>query len=286
MNSSAQRLFQYEESELIGQPSEVLLPARYRIRHIADREILFRSGFSGTRGADRELIALRKDGTECHVLVKLSMLTIAHVDWLICFFRDFSLMHDFEKKTHELHNKFQYMAWILQAQNSLPGKLIQEPSSLESFHERLASLSLGLPGKSEKKILVRELIDETHRLIRPHTERVAADLIVEEMCEDAWVLFSPSLFQMILLGFVKLCVESVTPLGERWVKIGLERQGNRLLITLTDSAFSVLDDKQLENAVEYLVGASLLQRYGGQLLTSPATHSRFCVSVPVQEGAS
>lgn len=275
INPSAQLLFQYEIDEIKCQPVEVLIPARFRIRHIADREILIRGGTVERWAPNRKLIALRKDGTECYVLVKLSRLNISQADWLICSLRELTEMSDLDRKVHELHHQFQNMAWVLKAGEGLGSR-----AAMEIFHEHMAALCMGATYPSSPGIPAKELIEQIRRHSQPYVERVAADLFIEEPCNDAWIQFSPSLLLMSLLGFIKICAEAVAPLGERWVKIGLELQEEKILISLSDSEFSISDDKMQESEKEFFVSAYLLQSYGAELLTSRASASRFCVSVP------
>jgi PAS domain S-box-containing protein len=280
INPSAQLLFQYEIDEIKGQPVEVLIPARFRIRHIADREILMRDGTVERWGPNRKLIALRKDGTECHVLVKLSRLSNSQADWLLCSLRELTDMSDLDRKVHDLHHQFQNLAWVLEAGEGLGSR-----AAMESFHEQMVALCMGTSYPSSSGILAKDLIEQIRRLSQPYIEHAAADLFIEEPCNDAWIQFRPSLLLMSLLGFIKICTEAVAPLGERWVKIGLELQEAKILISLSDSEFSISDDKRQESEKEFFVSAYLLKTYGAELLTSRTSASRFCVSVPARESS-
>lgn len=72
VNRETERLFGYDRSELLGQPIELLVPARYREHHPA-----FRSGFvdaprARAMGAGRDLHGRRKDGSEVPVEIGLT----------------------------------------------------------------------------------------------------------------------------------------------------------------------------------------------------------------------
>lgn len=280
MNRSAYLLFQCEIDEIQGHPIEVLIPARFRIRHIADRENLLRGDAFQGWGPYRKLMALRKDGSEFHVLVKVSTICIEQVNWLMCCVRDVSAMDELDQKACELQHHFQSMDWILKAGAALAPEKKLDPELMKAFYEHIAAFCLNSSVCASEMIAVKDLIQETRWRAHPLLERAAADLIVEEFCDEASIPISPALLKMALLGFIKLCADAVAPLGERWVKIGFELQQGRLLISLSDSAFSVLDDKVQECGMEYSVGVSLLQYSGSELLTSAALRSRFCLSVP------
>ncbi|GAA1941301.1 PAS domain S-box protein [Nocardioides marmoribigeumensis] len=72
VNGQVMRLFGYEREELIGQPIEVLMPLRYRGRHPEHRRRFVRSPRLRPMGANLQLSALRKDGTEFPVEISLS----------------------------------------------------------------------------------------------------------------------------------------------------------------------------------------------------------------------
>jgi protein-histidine pros-kinase len=71
-NLQIQELLGYEPGELIGQPLEMLLPERFRARHVEHR-----AGYAGdprprAMGAKLDLFARRKDGSEVPVEISLS----------------------------------------------------------------------------------------------------------------------------------------------------------------------------------------------------------------------
>jgi PAS domain S-box-containing protein len=286
MNRSAYLLFQYEMGEILGHPIEVLIPARFRIRHIADRENLMRGGFLEGWGPHRKLMALRKDGSEFHVLVKVSTILIDRVNWLMCCVRDVSLMEEQNQKVWELQQHFQSLDWILKAGAALAPETKLDPSSMNVIYEHIAAYCLNASYDPVQMMSVKDLIQETRTRAHPLMERLAADLIVEEFRADVAIVISPSLLKMALLAFIKLCADAVAPLGERWVKIGFEFYEARVMISLTDSAYSILDDSIQKCETEYSVGISLLRYSGGELFTSGSSESRFCLSVPARTGSA
>ena len=72
VNSQAERLFGYGRMELINQPSESLMPARFRERHRKFRAKLIRDPKSRASGAPLDLYGLRKDGTEFQAEISLT----------------------------------------------------------------------------------------------------------------------------------------------------------------------------------------------------------------------
>jgi PAS domain S-box-containing protein len=64
VNTTAERLFGYERAEMEGHSIDMLLPARYRAAHSQYREAIVRRPEARAMGADGELLALRRDGSE------------------------------------------------------------------------------------------------------------------------------------------------------------------------------------------------------------------------------
>jgi protein-histidine pros-kinase len=72
VNAQTEKLFGYAREELLGQPVEILLPQRFRARHIEHRRAYFTDPRPRSMGNYLELIGLRKDGREFPVDVSLS----------------------------------------------------------------------------------------------------------------------------------------------------------------------------------------------------------------------
>src|SRR5208282_4158938 len=73
LNREAEKLFGFQRDELAGQMVEMLIPERFRQRHLAHRE-RFLMNPSMRPGSGRELWGLRKDGTEFPIELGLSPL--------------------------------------------------------------------------------------------------------------------------------------------------------------------------------------------------------------------
>jgi PAS domain S-box-containing protein len=75
VNAQTERLFGYHRDELLGQPVEVLVPDRFRDRHVGQRDGYFASPRPRPMGVGLELVGRRKDGHEVPVEISLSPLT-------------------------------------------------------------------------------------------------------------------------------------------------------------------------------------------------------------------
>ena len=72
LNSQVEKHFGYATSELIGKSIETLIPRRLRRKHQGFRRDYFQEPETRPMGAGRELMALRKDGTEFPVEIGLT----------------------------------------------------------------------------------------------------------------------------------------------------------------------------------------------------------------------
>ena len=87
-NPRAEELFGYASEELIGQPVEMLVPARFRNGHPRHRENYSAHPRTRQMGASMNLFGLRKDGTEIPVDIMLKPMQTADGPAVVTFIRD------------------------------------------------------------------------------------------------------------------------------------------------------------------------------------------------------
>ncbi|OGB21341.1 MAG: PAS domain-containing sensor histidine kinase [Burkholderiales bacterium RIFCSPLOWO2_02_FULL_57_36] len=98
VNSQAERLFGYGPGELRGQFLEVLLPPRFRSRHVEYRSEYFTQPRTREMGAGLELYGMRSDGTEFPLEISLSPLQTEEGTMAISAIRDLSHRKKSERK--------------------------------------------------------------------------------------------------------------------------------------------------------------------------------------------
>jgi PAS domain S-box-containing protein len=72
VNTPAEKMFGYQDGELLGELVEILLPQRFRGVHVGHRASYFTQPRTRTMGAGLELFGIRKDGIEFPVEISLS----------------------------------------------------------------------------------------------------------------------------------------------------------------------------------------------------------------------
>ena len=90
VNAETQRLFGYKPSELIGNEIEILIPVSVRAHHVHLVKEFTANAVARTMGKGRQLIAVRKDGTEFPVEIALSPIVLASGTLISSSIRDVS----------------------------------------------------------------------------------------------------------------------------------------------------------------------------------------------------
>jgi PAS domain S-box-containing protein len=88
VNRQTEELFGYGRSKLLGERVELLVPERFRERHLTHRAGYLANPQTREMGADLELYGLRSNGSEFPVEISLSPTTEAHDSQVITIIRD------------------------------------------------------------------------------------------------------------------------------------------------------------------------------------------------------
>jgi PAS domain S-box-containing protein len=87
-NPQVELMFGYAQQELIGQPVEILVPARFHSGHIDHRSDYSKKPVARAMGKGRKLTAVRKDGSEFPIEVILTPVETAHGTVVASIIRD------------------------------------------------------------------------------------------------------------------------------------------------------------------------------------------------------
>jgi PAS domain S-box-containing protein len=101
-NGEAERLFGWPRDELLGQPVEVLLPARFRVMHQVHRSGYHAAPRTRPMGLGLDLSGLRRDGSEFSAEISLSPVSLEGGQGVIAAVRDVSERKRLEERARLL----------------------------------------------------------------------------------------------------------------------------------------------------------------------------------------
>jgi PAS domain S-box-containing protein len=101
VNREAERIFGYGRDELLGEPVEMLVPARHRDEHLAQRERYFEEPTTRSLGSGLEFHGLRNDGSEFPLDMGVSPLGTGEGTTAIAVVHDLSEAKEVERRREE-----------------------------------------------------------------------------------------------------------------------------------------------------------------------------------------
>lgn len=159
-NGKAAAMFGYDEDTLLGHSVEILIPERYRSRHLTMRNGFAADARPRIMGSNRELYALRRDGSEFPVEAGLGPMVAGGRKYVIVSLVDITARKRAEEEVLRLNAT---MAQLLRAKAMVleDTRLTLQARTLE-LQEALAKLADAERRKveEERKRLSRELHDE------------------------------------------------------------------------------------------------------------------------------
>jgi len=117
INSQTEKLFGYDRVEIVGQPVEVLVPRRFRKKHVRHREGYYVEHPVRPMGIGLELFGLRKNGTEFPIELSLSPLETEGGLLVSAAIRDVTQRKRMEEDVQKLNEDLRQRAAQLEAAN-------------------------------------------------------------------------------------------------------------------------------------------------------------------------
>ena len=118
VNAQSERLFGRPRDKMLGQPVEMLVPERFRGRHVGHRTGYAKAPQPRPMGAGLELFGLRADGTEFPVAISLSPVETEEGRLFVANIRDVTEQRESRRRVEELSERLERDNAALQSVNS------------------------------------------------------------------------------------------------------------------------------------------------------------------------
>jgi PAS domain S-box-containing protein len=162
-NKQAEDQFGYTKDEVIGKKIEILIPKKYKEKHIDDRNRFYGDPHPRTMGAGRDLNGLKKDGTEFPVEVSLSNYVLDGEIYVIGFVIDITIRKNNEKVVYKQKEELEHFTTQIKQLNSDLEQKVENRTKM--LRETLAELEKSKEEVSEALEKEKELGDLKSRFV-------------------------------------------------------------------------------------------------------------------------
>lgn len=185
INSQTEILFGYSRQELVGQPVEVLIPARFDRLHVKHRASFLDQPQVRPMGAGLELFGKRKNGSEFPVDISLSPLRTSQGRFVISVVRDITERKQAEEQIKKLNAELGdalRRAERLGATGELATKMARE---IENTLDSLARLLVQIERHSAADIVLKELVGKAQEEVA-RIGHITGSAVALEQQHEAW----------------------------------------------------------------------------------------------------
>jgi PAS domain S-box-containing protein len=185
INSQTEILFGYSRQELVGQPVEILIPARFDRLHVKHRASFVAQPRVRPMGAGLGLFGKRKNGTEFPVEISLSPLRTPQGLFVISVIRDMTDRKHAEEQIKKLNAELGAAlrrAELLGATGELGTKMACE---IEEKLNKLVRLLLQLERQCAADPALKELVGKAQEEVAD-IAHITGDAIALQQQHDVW----------------------------------------------------------------------------------------------------
>jgi two-component system, cell cycle sensor histidine kinase and response regulator CckA len=261
VNRQAETMFGYPRSELSGRPLEMLLPERFRSKHVVHRTEYVRDPRVRRMGQGLDLTARRRDGSEFPVEIALSYVEMDEGLRAIAFVTDITERKAMERAArqaerlsalgrlsasiaHEVNNPIGIMTSrieliLMDAEaNGLPAETIDDLRVVHRNAIRVATIAKNLLSFSREAPRERAPVD-VNDVVRNVLLLVTADFgrqkirIVPELKCSSPVLGHAHGLEQVVLNLVTNAAEAMSEGGE--IRIATSTSGDLVWIVVADT---------------------------------------------------
>lgn len=273
INPSAQKLFGYDENELLGKKIEILVPQRHEMNHQEHRSKYHKNPHARSMGIGMELFGLRKDDTEFPIEISLSPYSTSEGKFVIAFIVDITLRKkselDLKNYSADLEKQVKNRTLVLEeaveelerTQNDL-NEALEKERELNELKSRFVSMashefrtplatimsSLSLVtkyGELNEKDKQKKHISRIKSAISDLTD-ILNDFLSVSKLEEGKVLCVPEEFD--IASFISEIILEIQPLA---------KEGQKLMYEPVGKTNVFLDKKLLKNILFNLISNAI-----------------------------
>ena len=301
VNSQAEKLFRYHREELIGKKIEILLPVRYREKHVAQRNGYFASPRVRPMGAGLDLYGLTSDLKEVPIEISLSPLQTSSGLLITSAIRDISERKQIEKElktareaadaanrakseflanmSHEIRTPLAgilgYAEMLIhycqtdEEREDYGAKIKRNADNLTELINDILDLSKVEAGALQiEQIKFSPLTEIEGALslieVQAQEKGVAIESILERPLPDL-IVSDPKRFRQVLINVLGNAVK-FTEQGKVTLRVKLDRtdKNPKLVFTVTDTGCGIPKEAQAKLFQPFVqADSSTTRRYGG-----------------------
>ncbi|MGK2861149.1 MAG: PAS domain-containing sensor histidine kinase [Chitinophagaceae bacterium] len=158
VNPATERIFNYDSSELIGQPIEILIPDQLKTPHHKMREGFYQKPSNRVMGQGRDLNGRKKDGSKIPVEVSLSHYTKENDLFVIAFVVDITRRKEIEQDMIAQQKQLEQVSTEIRKLNAeLEIKVEQRTMILKEALQRLEQSQKELSEALDKEKQLNEI---------------------------------------------------------------------------------------------------------------------------------
>ncbi len=175
VNPSFQRLFGYSSEEIDGQALEILIPGRYRSSHENYVKSYNHNPKPRSMGANLDLFARKKDGSEFPVEVSLSPCTIEGEEMVVAFVIDITIRKEAERQTKNYQE---------QLEKEVEDRTLILKEAIANLENTRRKLDISLQKERELNIMKTKFISTASHEFRTPLATALSSLSLIEKYED------------------------------------------------------------------------------------------------------
>jgi PAS domain S-box-containing protein len=265
VNASAERLFGYSRQELLNQSMELLVPSRFRDRHPQHRAAFHADPRPRPMGKDRELYALKKDGTEVPVEIGLNPIKTAEGPFVLAAIVDLTAFKAMQAEmvrtqrlaalgemaatvAHEVKNPLAAISGPLQIladdlksddpHKDLMKEILGQVKRLDKIVRGLLAFSKPTTPKKQT-IVLREFVERIARFVGDQDAHRGLRFTVEG-APDLTLDADPALLEQLLWNLFLNSAEAVKGSGE--VRVTLQGGAASVELVIADTGAGISPD--------------------------------------------